>query len=59
MDLEKVQILLDWQRLVSLRDVQCFLGFAIFLPKVYQGLFQDSHPTYRTYIKKWSIYLDK
>ena len=30
MDLAKVKIVLDWLTQVSICDVQCFLGFAIF-----------------------------
>jgi hypothetical protein len=33
MDLSKVQTILDWQTPTSIRDVQCFLGFAIFYRK--------------------------
>ena len=33
MDPGKVQIVLDWQTPSSLRDVQCFLGFANFYQK--------------------------
>ena len=36
MDLAKVQIVLEWQTPRSLRDVQCFLGFANFYRKFIQ-----------------------
>ena len=42
MDPGKVQIVLDWQTPSSLRDVQCFLGFANFYRKFiknYSNLF--------------------
>ena len=34
MDPTKIQTILDWQIPLSVRDVQCFLGFAIFYQKI-------------------------
>jgi hypothetical protein len=46
MDFHKVQTIVDWATLASIRDVQYFLGFLNFYLAIHYTLFHDSDPSY-------------
>ncbi len=46
MDFHKVQTIVDWATLASIRDVQYFLGFLNFYFAIHYTLFHNSDPSY-------------